>query len=128
MLTLLRSTLTRALVPADLHASLCLRLGALVLVTVAVFLSMAVGASAAASVPLSPVKGQAAACSEDESCWNWATMGNRKRGVVTRHGNPLVVGPCRFARLLVQGRLDYRASDAMRGDLTAFGRYVRGGC
>lgn len=46
-------------------------------------------------------------CFEDEPCWNWATMGNHKRGVVTTDGTPLVVGPCRFARMWERGRLRY---------------------
>lgn len=67
-------------------------------------------------------------CAEDAPCWTWSTMGNRKRGVVTMHGTPLTVGPCRFARLVrthvvrFNVRVDghtYRVNDRMRGDALA---------
>lgn len=49
----------------------------------------------------------ASRCQEDQHCWNWATMGNHKRGVVTLHGTLLVVGPCRFRRLHAEGEVVY---------------------
>lgn len=61
-----------------------------VVATLALILSAAFGVAAASvHVP----------CTEGDACWSWPTMGNHKRGVVTVHGTPLVVGPCRFARL-----------------------------
>ena len=61
---------------------------------------------------------------EDDPCWNWATMGNRKRGVVTVWGTPINVGPCRFAKLRRAHRLTYAPIDHMRGDVWA----MRHGC
>lgn len=67
-------------------------------------------------------------CAEDSACWVWSRMGNRKRGVVTVWGTPLVVGPCRFARLFHTGHLRYGITldgtyypllDQMRGDVWA---------
>ena len=60
----------------------------------------------------------ASPCMEDEPCWTWSRMGNRTRGVVTRYGNPLVVGPCRFARMHRAHRLDPH-NERMRGDAWA---------
>lgn len=55
-------------------------------------------------------------CQEDQPCWTWSTMGNRKRLVVTVNGGALVVGPCRFRRLAEAGQL---LPDPLRGDFTA---------
>ena len=66
-----------------------------------------------------------AKCAEDDVCWNWATMGNQRRGIVTMHGTPMVVGPCRFQRLMRAGVVDYRTSDVMRGDRTAMRKRCR---
>jgi len=55
---------------------------------------------------------------EDDPCWNWVSMGNHSRGVVTINGTPLVVGPCRFQRLVRLGHLA-PGNERMRGDFTA---------
>ncbi len=56
------------------------------------------------------------ACQEDQRCWNWRTMGNEQRGVVTLAGARLVVSPARFDRLNRAFRIDWTASRRMRGD------------
>jgi hypothetical protein len=53
------------------------------------------------------------------ACWTWSRMGNRRRGIVTRWGTPLVVGPCRFAKLRRAGRVDYPRFARMKGDAWA---------
>jgi hypothetical protein len=63
-------------------------------------------------------------CQEDAPCWHWPTMGNHKRGIVTMNGTPLVVGPCRFARMMRAGNIDYQPTDYLRGDRWA----MRHGC
>lgn len=56
-------------------------------------------------------------CHEDRPCWIWSRMGNRRRGVVTMRGTPIVVGPCTYARLWRAGSLDRtHRSQRMRGD------------
>lgn len=35
------------------------------------------------------------------------------------HGTPLIVGPCRFKRLMNSGMVNYRTRDIMRGDVAA---------
>jgi hypothetical protein len=96
-------------------------------------LALLADAALAGSLPRADlaIKGQGAsaiACAEDEPCWNWATMGNHRRGVVTLEGDPLVVGPCRFQRLWYRGLLRYSVRfdgvsyptlDRLRGDGTA---------
>lgn len=47
------------------------------------------------------------ATAEDDPAWDWTRCGNHKRGVVTVHGTPLVVGPCRFQYLFRTGHLAY---------------------
>jgi hypothetical protein len=55
------------------------------------------------------------ACYEDDPCWNWATMGDRKRGVVTMWGTPKIV-TCGGLRWLVRhGDLDPH-TPWLRGD------------
>ena len=76
--------------------------------------TMALGSTLAHAGTPTPAK-----CTEDMSCWSWSTMGNRSRGIVTMHGTPMVVGPCRFKRLMNGGMIDYRTSDVMRGDRPA---------
>lgn len=58
-------------------------------------------------------------CQEDMPCWNWASMGNHRRGVVTLTAGRHVVNPCRFQRLMRAGRIDYGASGALLGDTLA---------
>ncbi len=52
-----------------------------------------------------------ATCMEDAPCWNWATMGDHRRGV-----GGLVVGPCRFQRLVRSGAIQ---PAPMKGDKLA---------
>lgn len=63
-----------------------------------------------------PAAHAATRCAEDDACWNWATMGNHTRGVITAHGTRVVVGPCTFQRFARAGNLRYWP---MRGDVTA---------
>lgn len=49
-------------------------------------------------------------CAEDDPCWNWAKMGNHRRGVILLDGTPKVVGPCGFNRLWAHGAIRYRLS------------------
>ena len=58
----------------------------------------------------------ARACAEDAPCWNWATMGNHKRAIVTIGGRKLVVGPIRYGRLNRAFRIDWARSARLRGD------------
>jgi hypothetical protein len=58
-------------------------------------------------------------CQEDAPCWNWASMGNHRRGVVTVLGAHVVVSPCRFQRYRRWHALDMRASGRMKGDALA---------
>lgn len=69
--------------------------------------------------------GGLAVCHEDESCWNWRTMGNHQRGVtlkpeavgggvaVAKH---VVVGPRRFDRLVARKRIDWKITPHLLGD------------
>lgn len=75
--------------------------------------------------------------SEDDPCWTWTKDGNGLRGVVTLHGNSLVVGPCRFARLYRTHRIAYRVRvdgrwyaqmPRLRGDVSALRAYDAGAC
>lgn len=56
------------------------------------------------------------ACQEDEPCWTWATMGNRRRGVVLVDGRRQVVTCGTFRWLARHSRLDRRATPVLRGD------------
>lgn len=91
------------------------------------------GPTAASSPPPNPAKGLAAApsadadaaatlpgrpCADDEPCWNWTTMGNRRRGVVTMWGTPLVVSPHRYCLLARHHNLS-PGLPKLRGDFTA---------
>lgn len=55
-------------------------------------------------------------CQEDNSCWNWRTMGNHKRGITTTGGRSIVVGPIRFDRLNNAHRIDWKSTPRLRGD------------
>lgn len=63
-------------------------------------------------------------CTEDMPCWSWSTMGNHRRGIVSKFGNRRVVAPCQFARLAREGMIDWKSSGRMRGD----GWAMRHGC
>ena len=60
-------------------------------------------------------------CVEDEPCWHWPTMGNRKRGIVSMRGTHVIVSPCRFS--LMMERRSWRERRimgwGMRGDAFA---------
>lgn len=64
--------------------------------------------------------------------WNWATMGDRDRGVVLKGGGRRVVDPYEFDRLRRAGRIDWRRTErnknTRRGDRSArrMGRNERG--
>lgn len=59
------------------------------------------------------------ACAEDMPCWDWTSMGNRQRGVVTMYGDPINVTPVEFCRLMWRHELDYLPQDYQRGDARA---------
>lgn len=51
---------------------------------------------------------------EDDYCFNWATMGNRHRGITDlRTGKFRVVGPCAYKRLWLFGNA---GGPSLRGD------------
>lgn len=55
-------------------------------------------------------------CAEDAPCWTWSRMGNRKRGITTRHPRASrVVGVCGYWRVWHAGNLDPR-TPRLRGD------------
>lgn len=67
------------------------------------------------------------ACHEDAPCWNWATMGDHKRGVIiiagrSRTGKDLtrkvVATPCEYQHLRRAG-LVHASTPHLRGDATA---------
>lgn len=72
----------------------------------------------ATAAPLQGGAGEPAAtryvCHEDAPCWNWATMGNHRRGVRTVGGRRLVVGPHRF--VAIRAHIDWSRTPALRGD------------
>lgn len=99
-------------------------------IVVAVILAMALSPVLSSADAMGEKK-PASTCQEDDPCWNWVTMGNRKRGVVTLWGTPKVVGPCEFRALWMAGSLryhvtvdgtTYRTLDRMKGDSFALYR------
>jgi hypothetical protein len=58
------------------------------------------------------------ACMEDDPCWVWPKMGNRKRGVYDLARKQYrVVTPCQFRMLWMNGDADlHKDSQRMRGD------------
>jgi len=91
------------------------------LAAIATLATLALPASAQArAVPITAASPSASpVCHEDERCWNWATMGNRSRGIVTTGGRRMVVTPPTFRRLALAGRIDWQRSPHLRGDATA---------
>lgn len=55
-------------------------------------------------------------CQEDQPCWNWRTMGNHKRGIVTLAGRRLSVGPARFDAINAGFRIDWQRTPRLKGD------------
>jgi hypothetical protein len=58
-------------------------------------------------------------CLEDEPCWRWPLMGNGMRGLVSLHGTPLTVGPCRYRRMYARAKrlhMAYLLGPALPGD------------
>jgi hypothetical protein len=65
------------------------------------------------------------ACQEGDPCWSWSQMGNRKRGVVDlRTGLRVVVGPCAFRRLWMNGDANLVPNARLKGDWYA----IKHGC
>ncbi len=60
-------------------------------------------------------------CAEDMRCWNWRTMGNHRRGIVTYDGLFLVVGPQAFDRLNRHYEIDWCTTRKLRGDGRRYG-------
>ncbi len=60
--------------------------------------------------------GAQTACAEDAPCWNWATMGNHKRGVFLTNGRLLVVGPASFDGIRRERRIDWSRTPHLLGD------------
>jgi hypothetical protein len=63
-------------------------------------------AAACSAAPAAPARAERVRCTEDMPCWNWATMGDRNRGVVTMWGTPKVVSCGGFRWLVRHGDLD----------------------
>lgn len=65
-------------------------------------------------------------CVEDASCWTWSRMGNRMRGIVSLRGTRVVVGTCRFQRMMMRRTHAQRVimGYGMKGDAWA----MRHGC
>ncbi len=59
------------------------------------------------------------ACHEDEACWNWVTMGNHRRGIMTIGGRRVVVSACAYRRMHTARTIDHRASGHFLGDALA---------
>lgn len=55
-------------------------------------------------------------CQEDMRCWNWRTMGNKRRGIVTNTGHKLIVQPGTFDLLNRSFRIDWSRTRYLRGD------------
>ena len=55
-------------------------------------------------------------CQEDAPCFNWRTMGNHKRGIITTGGRYLVVGPKRFERIRWGAHIDWKRTPILNGD------------
>jgi hypothetical protein len=102
------------------------------LALIAAILSLSLAArSLAASEPLRTDARQASAavtlaspCNEDEPCWNWARMGNGKRGVVTMWGTPKVVTCGQFRWLARHLDIDPR-TPWMTGDYSCGRRHAQ---
>jgi hypothetical protein len=60
----------------------------------------------------------AARCAEDDPCFTWSKMGDRRRGVLDlASGRRVVVGPCTFRHMWMNGNADLsKSSERMRGD------------
>jgi len=80
---------------------------ALILATLALIAALATPTAAHAADATPTTRTVKGTPNEDEPGYMWSTMGNRKRGVVTMHGTPMVVGPCKFARMMSAGTLRY---------------------
>ena len=64
-------------------------------------------------------------CQEDEPCWTWSTMGNKRRGIVTMWGTPKVVTCGQYRHLYRTGNLDIGSRPgSMRGDWSCIGRSI----
>lgn len=59
------------------------------------------------------------ACAEGMACWTWPLHGNYKRGITTVGERHLVVGPCRYQRIALAERIDWRLTPNLRGDALA---------
>lgn len=55
-------------------------------------------------------------CHEDAPCWNWRTMGNKQRGIVTKDGRRLVVNARSFDTLRGAYFIDWSRTTKMHGD------------
>lgn len=55
-------------------------------------------------------------CQEDMACWNWRTMGNGTRGLVTLAGRHKVVDGHHFNELARVRRIDWARSAHLVGD------------
>lgn len=59
-------------------------------------------------------------CAEDDPCWNWAIMGNHKRGWVGPWGSPHIGSICRFTNALAHHKIfRYAKTQFQPGDVTA---------
>lgn len=95
------------LTPSQAHAQ---RRCAPLRIPAAVLVAVALSGAAASNA------GARAACYEDSPCWNWRTMGNHKRGIVTKAGRKLVIGPKRFDSINRAHRIDWARTPHLKGD------------
>ena len=82
---------------------------------VASMLVLAALFAGAASAPAAPARAERVRCTEDMPCWNWATMGNRTRGIVTMWGTMKVVDCFHLRDLLAWDDVDPH-NPWLRGD------------
>ncbi len=89
---------------------------------IAVALVAAVVGMSSAPAPAPPQTGATPAaapacpCHEDMPCWNWRTMGNRRRGLTTVSGRFVVVTGPMFDVLKRGHRISWQRSARMTGD------------
>jgi hypothetical protein len=90
----------------------------------AIIVAALLTSSVAAGAPTIAPAAKRAPCQEDLPCWNWASMGDHRRGARTIYGDTIVAGPCVYAKLRRAGYLT--AAWPMKGDALALRLDCRG--